>query len=100
MTDFTNLRAAENQLQFLMAASDKQILAQGLRLLALYVAAFKEQYGDLDPAIILSYLKDESVNPETMRIFETGLYEAISMLNMVRKSYASAERDPKAKILN
>lgn len=100
MTDLTDLKEAESHLQLLMQSSNKHVLAQGVRLLALYVAAFKEQYGDLDPTTILSYLKEETVQPETMRVFETGLHEAIAMLSMVRTTETSDDADSGRVMLN
>ncbi len=100
MTDLTDIKAAENHLQSLMKSSDKNVLAQGVRLLALYVAAFKEQYGDLDHTVILAYLKEEADQPETMRIFETGLQEAIAMLSMVRTSDIGAGTNSGKLLLN
>lgn len=84
MADLIRLKTAENQLQKLMASSDKDALAQSLRLLALYVAAYKEHYGELDEALLKPRMSHLALDKNTIQLFETGLHEAIAMLSMVR----------------
>jgi hypothetical protein len=85
MADLIKLKSVESQLQKLMASSDKDALAQSIRLLALYVAAYKEHYGELDESLIKPQFSNQSALDEnTIQLFETGLHEAIAMLSMVR----------------
>lgn len=94
MTELNRIKAAEHQLQRLLDGSDRETLADSLRLLALYVATFKEHYGELDPACISRQLRgDLDSDPATVRLFESGLHEAISMLSMVRGSRAQPEEE-------
>lgn len=84
MADLIRLKSAETQLQQLMASSDKDALAQSMRLLALYLAAYKEHYGELDEALIKPQFNHAALDKSTIQLFETGLQEAIAMLSMVR----------------
>jgi hypothetical protein len=84
MADLIRLKTVENQLQKLMANSDKDALAQSMRLLALYVAAYKEHYGELDESLIKPQFTQSALDEHTVQLFETGLHEAIAMLSMVR----------------
>ncbi len=94
MTELKHIQAAESQLQRLLAGSDREALADSLRLLALYVATFKEHYGELDPASLCRQLQGEpGPDPATVRLFESSLHEAISMLSMVRGSRSRADGD-------
>ncbi|MCS3903751.1 hypothetical protein J2T55_001782 [Methylohalomonas lacus] len=87
MTELKHIQTAESQLQRLLDGSDREALADSLRLLALYVATFKEHYGELDPACLCRQLQgDLEADPATVRLFESSLHEAISMLSMVRGS--------------
>ena len=84
MSELSRIHLAEHQLQGLMDCSDKTELAQSVRLLALYVAAYKEEHGELDNALLQQHLKSSADDPATMRIFESGLHEAIAILSMIR----------------
>lgn len=99
MTELTRIHLAEHQLQSLMDCSDHNELAQSVRLLALYVATYKEEHGELDTALLKQHLISDADNPDTMRIFESGLHEAIAILSMIRLS-ADTVRDHESVLLN
>lgn len=84
MTDLIRLKTAEQQLQSLTAGSDRETLIQSLRMLALYVATYKAEHGELRPEQIELYLQAQDTDPDTLQILEGGLQEAIAMLSMVR----------------
>ncbi len=86
MSEQRRIQSAEAQLQNLVDASDSNELAQSVRLLALYVATYKEHHGELDNARLQQHLLADFADPATMRIFENGLHEAISILSMIRLS--------------
>jgi len=86
MSEITRIHLAEHQLQSLMDCSERSELVQSVRLLALYVAAYKEQYGELDNVQLQHHLLADAADPATMRIFESGLHEAIAILSMIRVS--------------
>lgn len=87
MTELNHIKAAESQLQRLLDDSDREALAESLRLLALYVASFKERYGELDATWAVRQCRDQAqADPVIVRLFESGLHEPISMLSMVRGS--------------
>ncbi len=90
MPQMARVKAAEDQLQRLLDSCDRDALTQSLRLLALYVATFKEQHGELDSSWVTAQLENElSYDPATIRIFENGLHEAIAMLSMARATQQS-----------
>ena len=80
--DLIDIKATEADLQSLVAMSDKDELAQSLRLLAMYIALYKANYGELPTQSFENFLKDD-IDAESAMIFENGLQEAITMLNMV-----------------
>jgi len=91
MSQLERIYQAENQLQNLMDCSDHGELAQSIRLLALYVASYKEQHGELDNACLQRHLLANTNDPAAMRIFENGLHEAIAILSMIRLSGTSPQ---------
>ncbi len=86
--DLIDIKSTEADLQSLVAMSDKDELAQSLRLLAMYIALYKENYGELPTQSFEKFLNDD-VDSDSAKIFENGLLEAITMLNMVLET-----RDP------
>jgi len=91
MSKETRIQSAEEQLQHLVDASDASDLAQSVRLLALYVATYKEHHGELDNELLQQQLLANTHDPVTLRIFESGLHEAISILSMIRLSSTVSE---------
>lgn len=100
MSELSRIHQAEHQLQSLMDCSDKTDLAQSVRLLALYVATYKEEHGELDNALLQQHLKSNADDPATMRIFESGLHEAIAILSMIRLSGTNTAAEHQAVLLN
>ena len=99
MSELARIHLAEHQLQSLMDCSDRGELAQSVRLLALYVATYKEEHGELDNALLQQHLQSDAEDPSTMRIFESGLHEAIAILSMIRLSAHTAS-EKEAVLLN
>ena len=91
MSEQMRIQSAEEQLQHLFEASDTSELAQSIRLLALYVATYKEHHGELDNELLQQHLLANTHNPANLRIFENGLHEAISILSMIRLSSTASE---------
>ena len=81
--DLSDMKVTEFKLQSLVDISDKGELAQCLRLLSIYIALYKKSYGELPTSSFEKILTSELVDTETAMIFEKGMLEAISILNMV-----------------
>jgi hypothetical protein len=80
------MKAMESRLKSLVDISGKNELAQCLRLLSIYVALYKKSYGELPPSSFEKILTSDVIDTETARIFENGMLEAISILDMVLQS--------------
>lgn len=91
MSEETRIRSTEQQLQQLFNASNASDLAQSVRLLALYVATYKEHYGELDNKLLQQQRQAYTHDPAALRIYENGLHEAISILSMIRLSSTGSE---------
>lgn len=100
MININHLQAAEEQLTNLTASCDRETLIHSLRLLALYVAAYKQEHGELTAAQIETYLQSSEYTPVTLQLFESGLHEAISMLSMVRCGSKPAVLQETTSLLN
>ena len=81
--DLSDMKITEFNLQSLVDLSDKGELAPCLRLLSIYIALYKKNYGELPASSFEKILTSELIDTETAMIFEDGMLEAISILKMV-----------------
>jgi len=89
--DLENIKTRETELKSLIEVSDKDDLTQCVRLLAMYVAIYKKCFGELPVSSYEKMLSTQIVDKETARIFENGMHEAITMLDMVMRSRTQSE---------
>ncbi len=76
----------------LVQESNHDELGQCTKLLAMYVAIYKQRYGEL-PLDKLSHMADDpSVNRELSQIIREGVEEASTMLRMVRDEQRLQQR--------
>ncbi|MEX2515650.1 MAG: hypothetical protein WD572_01885 [Gammaproteobacteria bacterium] len=100
MTDIQQLRSNETELRHLLEMSEKGSLEQSLRLLGLYVAAYKQIHGELNHQLLAARLNQQEMDNETLQLFSNGLQEAISMLTMIETSRPSTQTGKPAQLLN
>ncbi len=84
-----SIQGKETELQSLVIMSNKQELAQCVRLLSIYLAIYKKDFGDLPPTSFEKLMDAESIDIHCAAIFENGISEAIAMLNLVLQSQTS-----------
>jgi hypothetical protein len=83
--ELVDIKSTEEDLQSLVAMSDKSELAQSVRLLAINIALYKKCFGDL-PTKTYENFFNVDVDSDSAKVFANGLQEAIEMLNMVLQS--------------
>lgn len=89
--DLADIRARETELKTLIGVSGKDELAQCVRLLAMYIAIYKKCFGELPSVSYEKLLSSQEIDKDTARIFENGMLEAITILDMVMRSRTQAE---------
>lgn len=73
----------EVALQTLVDRSDKKDLVQCIRMISIYVSMYKKHFGELPTEYYEQIFINEDGNNSPVNIFETGLSEAIAMLDMI-----------------
>ncbi|OGT76207.1 MAG: hypothetical protein A2W76_11820 [Gammaproteobacteria bacterium RIFCSPLOWO2_12_47_11] len=89
--DLVDIKDKEIELQSLVNDCGKPELVHCVRLLSMYVALYKKAFGDLPPASFEKILASDNVDADTARIFENGMLEAITILEMVLQSRAPGQ---------
>jgi hypothetical protein len=89
--DLTQIKEKELQLQTLVETTGKPELAQCVRLLSMYIAIYKKWFGELPLVSYEKILTSQVVDEETALIFENGMHEAISILDMVSQAQKQEE---------
>jgi hypothetical protein len=79
----------EIRLQNLMEGSDKNDLAQCVRLISLYISMYKKHFGELPKESYEDLFIPGDLDAESSDIFDKGLNEAIAMLDMIVKTNPS-----------
>ncbi len=76
----------QQQLEFqdLVADCNRNELGQCAKLLAMYVAVYKQQYGDIPVESLLQISATVAVDQDISKIIQDGIEEASTMLRMVR----------------
>lgn len=86
--ELVELKTTEFELQSLVNESGKEQLAQCVRMLSMYVALYKKSFGELPPSCFEKILNSSVLDVESAKIFENGMLEAITILNMVLQAQA------------
>jgi len=75
----------EQQIEFqsLVQQCDRSELGQCAKLLAMYIAVYKQQFGDIPVESLLTMSETVTVDYELSQIIQNGIEEASSMLRMV-----------------
>ena len=81
--ELEQIRANERELNRLVSMSERGELEQCLRLLSIYIALYKESFGELPVEGLDNVLGCENVDKATAMIFDTGIREAISILKLI-----------------
>jgi len=79
----------EIRLQSLVDGSDKNDLAQCVRLISLYISMYKEHFGELPTDSYEDLFIPGDLDAESSDIFDKGLNAAIDMLDMIVKTNPS-----------
>ena len=98
--ELAEMKAKEMKLQMLVDVCDKNELSQCIRLLSMYIAIYKEQFGELLPEYYENILNSEKINGQTAKIFENGMHEAFTILDMVMQIIPERNYPPKGVTLN
>ncbi len=99
--DYQDIRSSETELQSLIDMCGKPELSHGVRLLSMYVALYKKAYGELPRNSYEKILNSSIIDAELANVFENGMREAISILEMILRSQpVTATHNTKAVTLN
>ncbi len=98
--ELAEIKSKEMKLQMLIDICDKNELSQCIRLLSMYIAIYKEQFGELSPESYENILSSQEVDTETAKIFENGMHEALTILDMVMQILPEKSFHPKGVTLN
>lgn len=91
LLELDQIKDKEIELQSLVNVCGKPELVHSIRLLSMYIALYKKTFGELPPASFEKILTSETVDADTARIFENGMLEAITILDMVLQSQGTVE---------
>ena len=91
--ELSQVKAKELELQTLVETIGKPGLTQCVRLLSMYVAIYKKQFGELPSECYEKILLSHEVDKETIDIFNDGMHEAISILDMVMQTIPKEQID-------
>jgi hypothetical protein len=97
-TDLYGIKDKELRLQSLVEESNKQELAQCVRLISMYVSMYKKQFGELPVNCYQEILSAGDVDEASAGIFAGGLNEAIDMMDAVIRSNIHKENTSPGKI--
>lgn len=89
--DLVDIKDKEIELQSLVNVCGKSELVHCVRLLSMYVALYKKAFGELPSASFEKILTSDHIDADTARIFENGMLEAITILDMVLQSQGTTE---------
>lgn len=89
--NLAEIKSKEVELQSLVEVSDKTDLAQCVRLISMYISIYKQQFGELPPESYAEIVTNDEIDQASASIFENGLQEAISILDMVIQSRTDIE---------
>ncbi len=78
------IKQQQIEFQDLVQDSNRSELGQCTKLLAMYIAIYKQRYGDIAIESYMQISEDSSVNQELSQIIQDGIEEASTMLRMVR----------------
>ena len=92
--ELEKIKANERELNRLVSLSDRGELEQCLRLLSIYIALYKENFGDLPVERLDNVLECENTDRATAIIFDSGIREAISILKLILQQNNHIERNP------
>jgi len=98
--ELAEIKSKEMKLQMLVDICDKEELSQCIRLLSMYIAIYKDQFGELSPECYGNILSSQEVDAETAKIFEKGMHEALIILDMVMQILPEKSFHPKGVTLN
>ena len=89
--NLAEIKSKEVELQSLVDESDKTDLAQCVRLISMYISIYKQQFGELSPDSYAAIIENDDIDQASASIFEDGLQEAISILDMIIQSRTQTE---------
>ena len=98
--NLVSIHGKESELESLVNISDKNDLAQCVRLLSMYLAVYKKDFGDIPSATFDKLLVEDEVGVDGAIVFENGISEAIAMLNLVLQSQATQELNNNKFVIN
>jgi hypothetical protein len=78
------IKLQQREFQSLVAESSGEELGQCAKLLAMYIAVYKKQFGDIPVEDLLKISDSVSMDQDLSGIIQDGIEEAASMLQMVR----------------
>ncbi|MFT7461072.1 MAG: hypothetical protein ACI909_003764, partial [Planctomycetota bacterium] len=84
----------QQQIEFkdLVQECNRDELGQCAKLLAMYVAIYKQRYGDLPLDKLTDFSESSEVNKEMSKIIQDGIEEASEMLRLVRDDQRQQQR--------
>ena len=78
------IRRQQENFQELVQESNRQELGQLAKFLAMYIAVYKQQHGELPIDSLLQVTESALANQELSQIIQSGIEEATTMPQMVR----------------
>lgn len=82
-SSLSGLEIKEQELETLSEMVDKEGLVQCIRLLSTYVALYKKDFGELPTESYESILDSTGFEADMIDVFENGIHEAVTMLNLI-----------------
>ena len=83
-TELDLIKQQQIEFQDLEQDSNRNELGQCTKLLAMYIAIYKQRYGDIPVETYMQISEELAVNQELSQIIQDGIEEASTMLRLVR----------------
>lgn len=81
--DLACIEYSQQQFQKLLQCTNHDELVDCLKLLAMYIALYKKNYGEIAVEDFTQMLKADGANGELSEIIQEGIEEASAMLDMI-----------------
>ena len=81
--DLLKLKQRELEFLGLVETCDRDDLAKCAKFLAMYVALYRQKFGDIPATGYMKLLSNPALDNELLQIMEDGMYEAAEMLKII-----------------
>lgn len=100
--ELLRLKQRETEFSHLVECSSREDLARCAKFLAMYIALYRQKFGDIPAAGYDRLMQTTELDPELLSLIDGGISEAAEMLKLVlmQKKTANLDDELPGKVLN